>query len=183
MIFAAVSVAYFSLSFFVSRAVIAVVIVFFFVAVLVFQIPSSRPSSFFLRAISAAIPFPLPLADCGGFLGVIAGNSDHFVSSSFVFFVSLSFFAHAFVFCPSRLKVDVRSPLSSSKTEVVLLFHPRLFGLFLSASPPKFPACLSRRRQRLRFLSSSFVASRARFMATSMSSVVVVVLLFWTTVL
>ena len=60
--------AYFSCSLVVSLAVTAAVVLF---AIFLF-FPS--PSSFF-RAVSFTLPFPLPLADCGGFLGVIAGNN------------------------------------------------------------------------------------------------------------
>ena len=147
-------------SLFFSLAVIAVVIVFFF------SLSSSSPAS--VLFFSAHLRYlPLPLADCGGFLGVIAGNSDHFVSSSSFSSASLLLFAPLLFFPFSRLDVLLLS--SSSSPRVVLLFSSSFCFVFfsLASSPPNFPSASSRRRQRLLFLSSSFVAS-SRFMATSM---------------
>ena len=128
--------AYFSCSLVVSLAVTAaVVVVVLFAIFLFFRLP---PLSF---AVSFTLPFPLPLADCGGFLGVIAGNnfSDGRRSLS-ILFSSLSLTSLAFVFFIFR--------------PVLLLFafsrppHPSSSS---SSSPSSPRASSSRRCQHLRF--------------------------------
>ena len=136
MIFAASPCGVLFSLFVVSRAVIAVVIVFFFVAVLVFQIPSSRPSSFFLRARSQPRYLSLSLSP------IAAAFSASSLGTATISFrpPSFSFFLLVAVDCPSPSLLP-----SSSKTFSFLLLSSRfglLFSLSVVSSSRRFP-CLS----------------------------------------
>ena len=150
--------AYFSCSLVVSLAVTAAVVVVVSIVVLfAIFLFFPTPSSFF-RAVSFTLSFPLPLADCGGFLGVIAGNnfSDgrRFLS---ILFSSLSLTSLAFVFFIFLAPFSFSSP-SLASTSFVVVFVVSFFSL---APPPLADANTSV------FLCNSFCASRARFIANS----------------